>query len=318
MYLFKIGRKSHSSLSPLSPCIEPLSNPRQRKSLLLVEPKKFGRDLQDIVNNVPPKESPYDTIINVYREQPNVLEGRGPAVPHRPSAAEEAAQREAALKEKERAAAAAAEAEAAAAKAAADAAAQALADKKQQELTMQEHERQAEALRQKVLESQRRQQEERARAEEQRRHEAEIARQKAERRRQERSQRRAHVVSELTARYASSVLEEVLREEACIAAIRAKSAARRLRKRVLPAITRARGRIAKRYQDMRSRNGMYALLTRANARPKKTVYDMEHTMSLQTAQAVGAEAYALKHIQDVGLHDIVGGLRLTLCSSPSP
>ncbi|ORZ03295.1 SAC3/GANP/Nin1/mts3/eIF-3 p25 family-domain-containing protein [Syncephalastrum racemosum] len=292
----KFGQKDPTRKQPVF--FEPLSNPRQRKSLLLVEPKKFGRDLQDIVNNTPPKESPYNTIINVYREQPNVLEEHAAAVPHRPSAAEEATQLEAAIQEKERAAAAAAEAEAAAARAAADAAAQALADKQKQELAMKEHERQAEALRQKLLESQRRQKLERARAEEQRRHEAEIARQKAERRRQERSQMHAHAVSELTARYASSVLEEVLREEACIAAIHAKSAARRLRKRVIPAIVRARGRIAKRYQDVRSRNGMYALLRRANACPEKTVPEMEHAVSLQTAHAIGAEAYALRQIQD--------------------
>lgn len=68
MYVFT----EESSYQFFFPYTEPLSNPSQRKSLLLVEPKKAGRTFRDIVNGINPHATPLPNQ-NVFATQVNPL-----------------------------------------------------------------------------------------------------------------------------------------------------------------------------------------------------------------------------------------------------
>lgn len=59
--------------------LEPLSNPSQKKSLLLVEPKKAGRSFTDIINGINPDVAPMVNQ-NVFARQPNPFSNESPIV----------------------------------------------------------------------------------------------------------------------------------------------------------------------------------------------------------------------------------------------
>jgi hypothetical protein len=70
----RFGQKHYKN--KIAVFVEPLSNPPQKKSLLLVEPKKAGRNYRDIINGFNPNVIPLPNQ-NVFAPQSNPIESTG-------------------------------------------------------------------------------------------------------------------------------------------------------------------------------------------------------------------------------------------------
>ncbi|KAI8388507.1 SAC3/GANP/Nin1/mts3/eIF-3 p25 family-domain-containing protein [Radiomyces spectabilis] len=262
---------------------EPYSNPKARKSMLLVEPKKAGRSYRDIVNGESAGILPSAT--TVYAQQPliektviqppsSIIKGQATAfasafppsshmgiagsMPLHKSAAELAAEEEQARLEEQR--------RLAEEKMAAEAAAQAAAAEERRILQLQQQ-RQMEAARlreQQIQEEKARLAAQIAYQKQKQRESAEAAARAEQERRQalEKKLRRHALISKLANKWTRELMEEVLREQSEVITMQTLRRMRSLKRKMMPHIERARNQIQKRHSQALKRSSIFNFMSK--------------------------------------------------------
>ncbi|OBZ81156.1 SAC3 family protein 1, partial [Choanephora cucurbitarum] len=303
----RFGQKHYRTKTPIF--VEPLSNPAQVKSLLLVEPKKAGRTFRQIINGDPssiqptPPPSSKPTPIPSRPKQPPVtasftytdLTGEPPQFANNNS------QRQLELKQLEDKAAAAAEA-AAAQRKKLDALMQKKKEETEQKKRELERQQQEEAKRRK-LEQEQEQQKERLRKEQEER-ENQL---RQERDQQMAAMHRQVVKSQLCNRWLGELMEQAMLENIRARIQRATKTQRFIQHRTRPWLHRVRERIEKRNAKALERHRLWhfhALISSYNPyinAPVNTARPMHSTpegIRVRVAQSLQAEAFALDNIKE--------------------
>lgn len=316
----RFGQKHYKS--KIAVFIEPLSNPSQKKSLLLVEPKKAGRTFRDIVNGINPHVTPLPNQ-NVFAPQSNpILPSSGTfnfnpeATPFTAKSAskssETTASEEAERKKKE-------ELELAKSKAAAAEAQAARERKKMEELEERKRLEQAEKEQAKRLEEERVAREKQMMeelAKQKEKEEVELKEREKALLQQQRDKQMAAmhknvVKSQLVKRWTDELLENIISERAQISVNKAIERDRLLKKVAYPWLARARASIKKRKTEAMSRKrkwhfNMYVITHNPYIISDDTIYKAipSHStpdgISKRVSQCIQAEKIALENIDKTG------------------